>query len=109
MIDTEEKYYPHTIAWIVLNRLKDFNEKPQFIRDLAYRFSRLTSHTIYFKFAPLYEEAVRYFEIQNKFPDLKYFNERFPDGRVMWEMTNASFSIDMYDTLKKQLDYELII
>lgn len=108
-MDAEEKYYPHNIAWIVLNRLKDFNEQPQLIRDLSYRFSRLTTHTLYFKFAPLYEEAVKYFEIHNKFPDIKYFNERFTDGRVMWEMTNASFSMDMYDTLKKQLDYELII
>jgi len=109
MIDTQEKYYPHTIAWIVLNRLKEFNERPELIRELAVRFTKLTSHTLYFKFAPLYEEAVKYFEKHNSFPDLKYFNERFPDGRLMWEMTNASFSMDMYAELKKQLDYELII
>lgn len=109
MVDLDEKYYPHNIAWIILNRLKEFNKEPQRIIDLSERFSRLTTHTLYFKFAPLYEEAVKYFEIHNKFPDLKYFNERFNDGRVMWEMNNALFSIDMYDTLKKQLDYELII
>ena len=109
MADLDEKYYPHNIAWIILNRLKDFNNEPQRIRDLSVLFNKLVTHTIYYKFAPLYEEAVKYFEIHNKFPDLKYFNERFTDGRLMWEMTNASFSIDMYDTLKKQLEYELII
>lgn len=109
MADLDEKYYPHNIAWIVLNRLKEFNDKPEFIRELNYRFNRLTTHTLYFKFAPFYEEAMKYFEKHNKFPDIKYFNERFTDGRVMLEMTNASFSIDMYDELKKQLDYELLI
>lgn len=109
MVDDNEKYYPHTIAWIIINRLKEFNDKPQMIQDLADRFMRLTTHTIYFKFAPLYEEAMKYYEIHNKFPDTKYFNERFPDGRVIWELNNAAFSIDMYDVLKKQLDYELII
>ena len=109
MSDLDEKYYPHNIAWIVLNRLKEFNDKPEFIRELNYRFNRLTTHTLYFKFAPFYEEAMKYFEKHNKFPDIKYFNERFTDGRVMLEMTNASFSIDMYDELKKQLDYELLI
>lgn len=109
MVDIDEKFYPHNIAWIILNRLKDFNDKPQHIIDLSDKFNRLTTHTIYYKFAPLYQEAVNYFEIHSKFPDLKYFNERFTDGRVMWEMTNASFSIDMYDKLSKQLDYELII
>ena len=97
MSDLDEKYYPHNIAWIVLNRLKEFNDKPEFIRELNYRFSRLTTHTLYFKFAPFYEEAMKYFEKHNKFPDIKYFNERFTDGRVMLEMTNASFSMDMYD------------
>lgn len=109
MTDIDEKYYPHNIAWIILNKLKDFNNDPQRIRELSERFSQLTTHTIYYKFAPLYEEAVKYFDIHNKFPDLAYFNERFTDGRLMWEMTNASFSLDMYDTLRKQLDYELII
>jgi KaiC/GvpD/RAD55 family RecA-like ATPase len=109
MTDLDEKYYPHNIAWIILNRLKDFNNDPQKIRDLSDRFNKLTTHTIYYKFAPLYEEAVKYFDVHNKFPDLAYFNERFTDGRLMWEMNNASFSIDMYDKLKKQLDYELII
>ena len=97
MVDIEEKYYPHNIAWIILNRLKELN----------YRFNRLSTHTLYFKFAPFYEEAMKYFEKHNKFPGIKYFNERFTDGRVMLEMTNASFSMDMYDELKKQLDYEL--
>jgi hypothetical protein len=109
MTDLDEKYYPHNIAWIILNRLKEFNNDPQKIRDLSDRFNKLTTHTIYYKFAPLYEEAVKYFDVHNKFPDLAYFNERFTDGRLMWEMNNASFSIDMYDKLKKQLDYELII
>ena len=109
MADLDEKYYPHNIAWIVLNRLKEFNDKPEFIRELNYRFNRLTTHTLYFKFAPFYEEAMKYFEKHNKFPGIKYFNERFTDGRVMLEMTNASFSMDMYDELKKQLDYELLI
>lgn len=108
-VDDNEKYYPHTIEWIIINRLKEFNDKPQMIKDLADRFMRLTTHTIYFKFAPLYEEAVKYYDVHNKFPDTKYFNERFPDGRVIWELNNAAFSIDMYDVLKKQLDYELII
>ena len=109
MVDIEEKYYPHNIAWIILNRLKEFNDKPEFIRELNYRFNRLSTHTLYFKFAPFYEEAMKYFEKHNKFPGIKYFNERFTDGRVMLEMTNASFSMDMYDELKKQLDYELLI
>lgn len=108
-VDDNEKYYPHTIAWIIINRLKEFNDKPQMIKDLADKFMRLITHTIYFKFAPLYEEAVKYYDVHNKFPDTKYFNERFPDGRVIWELNNAAFSIDMYDVLKKQLDYELII
>jgi KaiC/GvpD/RAD55 family RecA-like ATPase len=109
MADAVEKYFPHTTAWIILNRLKEFNERPELIRELAVRFSKLQGHTIYFKFAPLFEEAVKYFDKHNFFPDLKYFNERFPDGRLMWEMTNASFSMDMYAELKKQLDYELIL
>ena len=33
MVDLDEKYYPHNIAWIVLNRLKEFNDKPEFIRE----------------------------------------------------------------------------
>ena len=35
MVDLDEKYYPHKIAWIVLNRLKEFNDTPQLIRDLS--------------------------------------------------------------------------
>lgn len=109
MVDLDEKYYPHKIAWIVLNRLKEFNDTPQLIRDLSAKFNELTTHTIYFKFAPLYKEAVNYYERHNNFPDIKYFNERFTDGRVMLEITNALFSMDMYNELSKQLDYELII
>lgn len=109
MVDVDEKYYPHMIAWIILNRLKEFNDSPTKIRELSDKFNRLTTHTIYHKFAPIYEEAVKYFDIHNKFPDVKYLNERFPDGRVIWEMTNSSFSLDMYDKLRKQLEYELII
>jgi len=108
-LTTEEKYYVHNIAWIVLNRLKDFNDKPQLIFDLSAKFNKLVSHTIYFKFAPLYEEAVKYYEIHNKFCDIKYLNERFPDGRLIWEMTNSALSMDMFDKLKKQLDYEILI
>lgn len=109
MVNSEEKYYPHNIAWIILNRLKDFNDKPEYIEALSKRFNRLTEHTLYFKFAPLYQEAVNYYEKHQKFPDLKYFNERFTDGRMIWEMTNASLSMDMYDELRKQLDYEIIL
>lgn len=109
MADAVEKYFPHTTSWIILNRLKDFNDRPELIRELAVRFSKLTGHSLYFKFAPLYEEAVKYYDKHSSFPDLKYFNERFPDGRLMWEMTNASFSMDMYAELRKQLDYELIL
>lgn len=109
MVDVEEKYYPHNIAWIILNRLKDFNDKPEYIRELDKRFTALTTHTLYFKFAPLYQEAMKYYDKHNKFPDIKYFNERFTDGRTMLEMTNASLSIDMYDELRKQLDYEILI
>lgn len=89
MVDLDEKYYPHKIAWIVLNRLKEFNDTPQLIRDLSAKFNELTTHTIYFKFAPLYKESVNYYERHNNFPDIKYFNERFTDGRVMLEITNA--------------------
>ncbi len=92
-----------------MNRLKDFNDKPQLIRDLAVKFNKVTGHTIYYKFAPLYQEAVDYYEKHTNFPDLKYFNEKFTDGRLMWEMTNASFSMDMYDELRKQLDYEILL
>ena len=109
MVDIDEKFYPHNIAWIILNRLKEFNEEPQRIADLADRFERLTSHTLYYKFAPIYREAVKYYNEIGQFPDVKYLNERFADGRTVWEMTNASFSLDMYEKLKKQLDYELII
>ena len=27
MADIEEKFYPHNIAWIILNRLKEFEKK----------------------------------------------------------------------------------
>lgn len=109
MVDVEEKYYPHNIAWIVLNKLKDFNEKPEYIKELYKRFAELKNHSIYFKFEPLYREAVNYFDKHNKFPDIDYLNERFTDGRTILEFPNASLSIDMYDELRKQLDYEILI
>ena len=109
MADIEEKFYPHNIAWIILNRLKEFDNDPQRIIDLSERFDYLTTHTLYYKFAPLYKEAVKYYEEQNRFPDTKYLNERFTDGRTIWEMSNASFSMDMYEKLRKQLDYEILI
>lgn len=109
MADIEEKFYPHNIAWIILNRLKDFDNDPQRIIDLRDKFEYLTTHTLYYKFAPLYNEAVKYYEEQNRFPDTKYLNERFTDGRMIWEMSNASFSMDMYEKLRKQLDYEILI
>ena len=77
MADIEEKFYPHNIAWIILNRLKEFDNDPQRIIDLSERFDYLTTHTLYYKFAPLYKEAVKYYEEQNRFPDTKYLNERF--------------------------------
>ena len=109
MLSNAEKYVCHDIAWVVLNKLKDFNDKPQLIYDLSARFDKLTEHTMFFKFADLYKEAVNFFNIHNKFPGIEYIGERFTDGRTMMIYKNIPFSMDMYDKLRKQLDFELII
>ena len=74
MADLDEKYYPHNIAWIILNRLKEFNDKPEFIRELNYRFNRLTTHTLYFKFAPFYEEVLFRLNFKNLFKNKIVFS-----------------------------------
>lgn len=109
MLNVEEKYVPHNIAWAVLNNLKDFNDKPELIFHLANCFNRLTEHTLFFKFHDIYSEAVKYYEEQNKFPGIEYLDNRFSDGRTMMIYKNMPFSMDMYDKLKKQLEYELIL
>ena len=109
MLNVEEKYVPYNIAWVVLNKLKEFNDKPQLIFDLATYFSKLTKHTIYYKFHDIYEEAVKYFNEQNKFPDIHYLEGRFSDGRTMMIYEGVPFSLDMYDKLRKQLEYEVIL
>lgn len=109
MLNVEEKYVPHNIAWAVLNNLKDFNDKPELIFHLANCFNKLTEHTLFFKFHDIYSEAVKYYEEQNKFPGIEYLDNRFSDGRTMMIYKNVPFSMDMYDKLKKQLEYELIL
>lgn len=109
MVDTEEKYFPHQIAWIVLNRLQEFDEKPEIIQELTEKFEHLTGHTIYYKFAPMYREGVNYFQEQGHFPDLDYLNSRFPDGRMILYMPHALLSSAMVDKLNKTLDYEILI
>ena len=44
MADIEEKFYPHNIAWIILNRLKEFDNDPQRIIDLSERFEIGRAH-----------------------------------------------------------------
>jgi len=109
MVDEEEKYFPHKVAWLTLNKLDEFDEKPQLIEDLAEKFEHLTTHTIYYKFAPLYREAVKYYGENGHFPDLPYLNSRFPDGKVIEYITGVEFSMSLYDKLRKQLDYEILI
>lgn len=108
-VDDEAKYFPHKVAWLTLNKLDEFDKHPKLIEDLADKFEHLTSHTIYHKFAPLYREAVNYYNEHGKFPDLPYLNSRFPEGKVIEYITGIQYSITLYDKLRKQLDYEIII
>lgn len=108
-VKEDEKYFPYRISWLILNKLSEFNDKPQLIEDLAEKFEKLTSHTLFYTFAPLYREAMVFYNEQGYFPDVVYLNSRFPAGRMIELIDGIQFSMHLYDKLLKQLDYEILI
>ena len=75
-VKEDEKYFPYRISWLILNKLSEFNDKPQLIEDLAEKFEKLTSLINFtFTFASviiiiiifLFRYFLKYFTIKHVF------------------------------------------
>ena len=102
-----EKIMPTQWFWCILNNLDKFNAKPDLMLDLIQKFKKIEDHRVLSTLRVIIEAIERgYYEL-GKFPDLAWLKLNFK-GNIAIIVSNDEFSMQMYDSLDRYLDQELL-
>ncbi len=93
------------LSWLVLNNLKEFDTKSDYIIIVEEKIKSIPDHMIH-GHLDFYSQALNFHEKHKKFPDMAWFRSRFKDDKPMVD-TNESFSIHIYEDLIEKLDFEI--
>lgn len=100
-----EALFPSDLAYLVLNNLDKFNDKPVLIKDIVDRLKKLTDSTFY-TFYDFYDKAYNeYYSKHDKFPDMAWIMSALPNKNIkIFEGTAFSMHIydDFIDLLKQE-------
>lgn len=102
-----EKIMPTQWFWCILNNLDKFDGKPELMLDLIAKFKRIEDHRVLSTLRVIIEAIERgYYEL-GKFPDVAWLKLNFK-GNISIIISNDEFSMQMYDSLDRYLDQELL-
>ena len=106
--EDEKKYTLDEYNWHIINNLREFNDKPNMIKDLYDKMRyNLPEHTILSKFYDIYETGLKYYDEHSTFPDIKWFEVNYAKSGKL-KRTNDEFSIQVYEDCVKKVDMEII-
>ena len=102
-----DKIMPTQWFWCILNNLDKFDSKPELMLDLIAKFKRIEDHRVLSTLRVIIEAIERgYYEL-GKFPDIAWLKLNFK-GNISIIITNDEFSMQIYNSLNRYLDQELL-
>ena len=102
-----EKIMPTQWFWCILNNLDKFDSKPKLMLDLIDKFKRIEDHRVLSTLREIIEAIEKgYYEL-GKFPDMAWLKLNFK-GNIAMIVSNDEFSMQMYDSLDRYLDQEIL-
>ena len=102
-----EKIMPTQWFWCILNNLDKFDSRPELMLDLIAKFKKIEDHRVLSTLRVIIEAIERgYYEL-GKFPDVAWLKLNFK-GNIAIIISNDEFSMQMYDSLDRYLDQELL-
>ena len=102
-----EKIMPTQWFWCILNNLDKFNSKPELMLDLIEKFKKIEDHRVLSTLRIIIEAIEKgYYEL-GKFPDIAWLKLNFK-GNISIIISNDEFSMQMYNSLDRYLDQELL-
>ena len=93
--------------WCILNNLDKFNNRPGLMFELINKFKRIEDHKVLSTLKVIIESVEKGYEKLGKFPDIAWLKLNFK-GNISIIISNDEFSMQMYDSLDKYLDQELL-
>lgn len=102
-----EKIMPTQWFWCILNNLDKFNNRPELMLELIAKFKRIEDHRVLSTLRVIIEAIEKgYYEL-GKFPDIAWLKLNFK-GNISIIISNDEFSMQMYNSLDRYLDQELL-
>lgn len=102
-----EKIMPTQWFWCILNNLDKFDNRPELMFDLIEKFKRIEDHRVLSTLRVIIEAIERGYHELGKFPDVAWLKLNFK-GNIAIIISNDEFSMQMYDSLDRYLDQELL-
>lgn len=104
----EKQLLPAELCWLILNNLKQFDDKPQLIKDLLTKLNKIKDHPILGMFVDYFEEVYNnYFEKHNSFPDMAWLQANFKKSKPL-KIMDDDFSMSIFEDFNKIVDYILL-
>ena len=102
-----EKIMPTQWFWCIINNLDKFNNRPELMLDLIEKFKRVEDHRVLSTLRVIIETIERGYKELGKFPDIAWLKLNFK-GNISIIISNDEFSMQMYNSLDRYLDQELL-
>lgn len=102
-----EKIMPAQWIWCLVNNLDKFDDKPELILQLIWKFNRIEDHRLLSTFRNLFDCIERCYKQTNKFPDTTWLTLNFK-GNMSIVITEDEFSMQIYESLDRYLEQEYI-
>lgn len=104
----EKQLLPAELCWLILNNLKQFNDKPQLIKEIFDKLLKLKDHVTLGMFVDYFEEVYNnYFEKHNSFPDMAWLQANFKRSKPL-KIMDDEFSMSIFEDFNKILDYAIL-
>ncbi len=93
--------------WCILNNLDKFESKPELILELISKFKKVKDHRVLSTLRVILESIEKgYYELK-KFPDIAWLKLNFK-GNISIIESNDEFSMQMYESLNRYVEQELL-
>ncbi len=102
-----DKIMPAQWVWCIINNLQKFDDNPELILDLIKRVQRIEDHRILSTFYSVFECVERYYNQNNKFPDMQWLQLNFK-GNMTIVIADFEFSMQIYESLDKYIEQEYL-
>lgn len=102
-----EKIMPSQWMWCIINNLKKFDDKPDFILALIDKLKKIEDHRLLSTFNSVFESIEKYYKQNNRFPDMAWLTLNFK-GSMSIIVSEDEFSMQIYESLDRYLDQEFL-